>query len=340
MPLRLGDLLLEAGHIEPAQLEEALESQESSGLRLGAELVSLGHLSEVQLAQILSNQLAVPWASLYHIEFSRDLLRRVPAEVCEATTSIPIYIRRVKRTETLFVAMDDPSDEENLALLRDASGMQVKPMVAPPSEIRNAIRVYYLGLSPETPAPPPGGGPGRRDTHAPPPDELTDEVLLPEHREEEAGRVDSSAEQNEADDPVALGAAPAKHAEGELVADPPTPTLPPAALEGEDPDFVTLTLLDGTVVRLPTRRETTRDDHRLTASDLVGALLAKSQGRPMEAVLPENLGWEVLFATLLQLLLRKGLVADWEFVEALRKNLQDTPSAEVALDELTGETEI
>jgi hypothetical protein len=31
--------------------------------------------------------------------------------------------------------------------------------------------------------------------------------------------------------------------------------------------------------------------------------------------------WEVLCATILQLMLKKGMVADWEFVEAYKKNL-------------------
>jgi type IV pilus assembly protein PilB len=59
-------------------------------------------------------------------------------------------------------------------------------------------------------------------------------------------------------------------------------------------------------------------EHTLTASDLVSALLARAQGADVSDVLP-NRDWETLFATLLRLLIKKGLIADWEFVGELEK---------------------
>jgi type IV pilus assembly protein PilB len=87
---------------------------------------------------------------------------------------------------------------------------------------------------------------------------------------------------------------------------------------------VTLTLLDGTTVRLPASRKSEDTTEvrggGMTGADLVRALLAKGQGAPVDDVLG-GASWEVLLATLLQLMLKKGLVADWEFVEAYKKNL-------------------
>ena len=48
--------------------------------------------------------------------------------------------------------------------------------------------------------------------------------------------------------------------------------------------------------------------------DLVAALFARSQGADISDVLP-NAQWETLFATLLSILLKKGLIADWEFID-------------------------
>tara|TARA_B100001179_G_C18235484_1_gene251801 strand:- start:133 stop:432 length:300 start_codon:yes stop_codon:yes gene_type:complete len=88
------------------------------------------------------------------------------------------------------------------------------------------------------------------------------------------------------------------------------------------PRFVTLTLLDGTTVRLPAKAPATPEPgpRALTASDLVNALLARGQGAEVGDILGEEANWEVLFATLLQLLIRKGVVADYEFVDALEKS--------------------
>jgi len=88
--------------------------------------------------------------------------------------------------------------------------------------------------------------------------------------------------------------------------------------------MVTLTLLDGSTVRLPAPGSKRNDAQQaqveggLTASDLVSALLARAQGADVSDVLPDQ-QWEVLFASLLTLLIRKGLLADWEFVEEWKK---------------------
>jgi type IV pilus assembly protein PilB len=85
--------------------------------------------------------------------------------------------------------------------------------------------------------------------------------------------------------------------------------------------MLTLTLLDGTTIKLPTptaTAEETSTEHHLTTRDLVQALLARAEGKDVSDVL-RDAHWETLFATLISLLLKKGLVADWEFVEEWTK---------------------
>ena len=78
--VRLGELLVRAGLITARQLDEALAEQRRVGKRLGSVLVELGLVSETQVTQILSQQLSVPWVSLHHIDFSRELLDLVPVD--------------------------------------------------------------------------------------------------------------------------------------------------------------------------------------------------------------------------------------------------------------------
>jgi len=91
---------------------------------------------------------------------------------------------------------------------------------------------------------------------------------------------------------------------------------------------IALTFLDGTKINLPAPRvhkkarieaPTGDEAEELTARDLVSALRAVSHGAEASEILGENPRWEAMFAALLSLLLRKHLIADWEFVEEFRK---------------------
>jgi hypothetical protein len=125
-------------------LDEVLEFQKTDGRRLGSLLVEKQLVNETQLTQILSHQLSVPWVALLHIEFSRQLLNLVPYEVAERFCLVPIYVRHVRgQGDTLYVAMDDPTNEEPLRECMKHSGLPVRAMIAPPSDIREAIRVCY-----------------------------------------------------------------------------------------------------------------------------------------------------------------------------------------------------
>lgn len=145
---RIGDMLIVAGLVTPSQVDEALQAQRSSGMRLGRQLVALGHVSELQLAQILSNQLTIPWVSLERIEFSRELLARVPAELADRHALMPIYVRSVRdQGDTLYLAIEDPTDEAALQLASQKSGLPVRAMIAAPTDIRRAIERHYFAES-------------------------------------------------------------------------------------------------------------------------------------------------------------------------------------------------
>jgi hypothetical protein len=90
------------------------------------------------------------------------------------------------------------------------------------------------------------------------------------------------------------------------------------------PGLVAVTLLDGTTIHLPARKqgdapapENAKDD--FTARDFISALRAVSHGADMSDILGKNPRWEEMFAALLSVMLRKGLIADWEFIEELRR---------------------
>jgi type IV pilus assembly protein PilB len=216
---------------------------------------------------------------------------------------IPIFVRRIRGYgDTLYLAMDDPSDELAKQEIEKFSGLPVRAMIAPPSDIRAAIAAYYGASEP------------------------------PDSRSSGAPGVMSSA-------PPSIRAAASSP--------PPSPVAPPGEAQSEPPDsgpvieahevtmppprrkpstrVVTVTLLDGTQVNLPAARgrkgqqPSGNAEEGLTARDMVAALRAVSHGADASEILGDNVNWQAMFAALLSLLLKKHLIADWEFVEEFRK---------------------
>ena len=146
--MRIGELLVNAGLLTREALAEALYEQETVGGRLGEILVRRGLISEQDLTQILSNRVSVAWVCLDYIEFTRELLSLLPAELAQELNLIPVFFRIEKtREKILYVAVDDPTSIAAMERVAKHTGMHVRPLVAPASEIRRAVRVHYFGES-------------------------------------------------------------------------------------------------------------------------------------------------------------------------------------------------
>ncbi|MCU0657236.1 MAG: hypothetical protein MUF64_18845 [Polyangiaceae bacterium] len=350
---RLGQLLVEAGIVSPEQLAAALLRQKADPRRLGELLVEAGALDEVQLTQVLSQQLNAPWVSLYHVAFSRHLLNLIPREIAEQFCLIPIYVRNVRgQGNTLYVAMDDPTNERALQACARASRLPARAMIAPPSDIRDALRVYY-GAAPRASEPSVVEELGEEDEIQAEPEVLEAQDEVPAPCEVSLAQIEIVVEPP-APSPVTPPAPPPAPP-----ASPPAPlavalpletdapfegleAMPPSSVAREEPPpprMITVTLLDGTTVTLPARaprgprRPTpapagdpparppapSAPEDQLTARDLISALRAVSHGADASEILGDNAGWEALFAALLSLLLKKHVIADWEFVEEYKR---------------------
>lgn len=354
--VRLGELLVTAHIISREQLEETLALQQKDGRRLGKLLVGRGLVTETQLTQILSQQLAVPWVSLYHIDFSRQLLDLVPRMLAEKHCLVPIFVRRVRGLgETLYVAMDDPTDELATAAVSEFAGLPVRTMIAPPTDIRSAIRAYY-GTSRELPAivfdpntgTPMSVAPEPELAAAPasvakppvaaapqvaPPDAAPASTRGPPPPPSRAVKSVPPAFDSPIPPPVERMPPPEPLGDSDMASLPPSssPTIEAREISMPAPPrhaarkMVTLTLLDGTRLNLPARSskppagDALDEGSTLTARDLIAALRAVTHGADASEILGDKARWEPLFAALLELLMKKHLIADWEFVEEFKK---------------------
>lgn len=148
--MRLGDMLVNAGLVTREDLNDALHEQEERGTKLGEVLVRRGLISEQELTQILSNRVSVAWVCLDYIDFTRELLSLLPGELAQELNVIPVYFRTEKnRQKILYVAVDDPTAIAAMEKVALHTGMHVRPLVAPASEIRRAVRLHYFGVQDE-----------------------------------------------------------------------------------------------------------------------------------------------------------------------------------------------
>ena len=84
----IGLLLIEAGILEPEQLEQALlkQSKETESGYIGEVLIDSGLIDEKTRNRFLSQQLHIPTVELGHIEVDKSVLSMIP-ESCLLYTS-------------------------------------------------------------------------------------------------------------------------------------------------------------------------------------------------------------------------------------------------------------
>lgn len=140
---KLGELLVEAQLLTPAQLQEALRYQRISGGRMGSNLVSLGLISEDTLMDFLSRQTGVPRVDLRHLEVPPQVLDRIPRRLADQMNILPVAFKEPK---SLVLAMADPSDLNALDSARFASGLNIEPVVATYSALKLALVEQYRKL--------------------------------------------------------------------------------------------------------------------------------------------------------------------------------------------------
>lgn len=136
----IGDMLLAANLIDEVQLKIALTEQARTGRKFGSTLVELKFVDENVLAAFLSKQIDIPCISLLNVDIPRKVLRRIPGRLARQCQAIPI---RIDEEGALEVAMVDPTDVITVQLLETATGLPIRPLIAPESSIDKVIERLY-----------------------------------------------------------------------------------------------------------------------------------------------------------------------------------------------------
>jgi len=137
---KLGEYLLDAGLVTEQQLKEALRRQRQTREPLGHILSRTGMVTEADICRVLHTQLGLAIVDLQTVAIDDSVIRLIKEELAKKYTAIPI---EVENRTTLRIAMADPLNAAALEDLRFQSGYFVRPVLAPPSEIVEAISKYY-----------------------------------------------------------------------------------------------------------------------------------------------------------------------------------------------------
>ena len=141
---RIGEILIERGKLDQANLDRALRLQGDSGERLGSLLVTLGLCAQRDVAEALSLQLEFPLVDANGYPEFPILEERVSARFLREARALPV---REDESE-LALAMADPTDAYTIGAFEMVTGRTVRPLVAIPTELDAALeRLYGAGKS-------------------------------------------------------------------------------------------------------------------------------------------------------------------------------------------------
>jgi hypothetical protein len=140
---RLGEMLIEAGVIDEAQLQAALGHQRRWGGRVGQALVHLNLAHEDDVVDALGRKFGFEVTRLDAIEpyALGQALALVPRDVALRNHLLPI----AADTSTITVAMSDPTNVSVIDELRFRTGRRVVVKIAGELAISDALKVHYPG---------------------------------------------------------------------------------------------------------------------------------------------------------------------------------------------------
>ena len=137
---QLGELLLERGVINQAQLEKALKFQKERGGLIGQILVSLDFAKEEEIAQALTVQYGFPYLPLECYDINAEAIKLIPQNVAIQYNLVAID----KIGDLLTIAMSNPLNYQAIEDIEVLTKCKVQVFVSTMTDINNAIAKYYI----------------------------------------------------------------------------------------------------------------------------------------------------------------------------------------------------
>ena len=140
---RIGDLLVELGHINELQLKTCLDAQkkEATKRKLGEVLVSHNFIREQDLLQILSVQLGFPLVEVEFADIDLKLISNARATVFREFKFLPIR----REGDRILIAFADPSDTRAINEAKKLFQCDINPAIARKESIDKFVNRFQAG---------------------------------------------------------------------------------------------------------------------------------------------------------------------------------------------------
>ena len=137
---RIGELLVAAGVVKPAAVEQALALQQSEG-GLTGELLQRAHAcTEDDVLRALGVQLGIPFLADFPVaEMDAELAARVPIGFAKQHRVMPLR----REGDAVLVATADPLDVGALDDVRSMLATDVAPVLLPTNKLMDAVNHVY-----------------------------------------------------------------------------------------------------------------------------------------------------------------------------------------------------
>lgn len=132
MNSRIGELLLQKGHIDRTQLEQLENSIVQTGISINSCIVKLGILKEEELLDILSKEYSLQVINLEKIDIEKENSAYVPHDIVLKYSLIPVKLD----DSTLTVGMVDPSNIAAVNDLRFITGYDIQVALITETEFK------------------------------------------------------------------------------------------------------------------------------------------------------------------------------------------------------------
>lgn len=140
------ECLIDKGLISREGLNKALEAHRKKGGSLIELLIESGFVKEPELINALSAYLSIPPVRVLNLNIAKEILGLIPERLARDHQVLPIG----KIGDTLTLAMSDPLNILVIDDIKKITKCEVNPIIAPLSEIKEAISTYYLGIHTES----------------------------------------------------------------------------------------------------------------------------------------------------------------------------------------------
>jgi hypothetical protein len=136
----LGEMLMQAGALTRAQLEQVLNAQSIYGGRLGTNLVEMGLIGEDQLSRVLNEKMGVPCLDASALNnIPAPIVSLVPLEMAQRYRVMPVALEGKRLT----LAMMDPSDFKAIEEIGFVTGLVIMPRVCSELRLNISLERYY-----------------------------------------------------------------------------------------------------------------------------------------------------------------------------------------------------